>query len=358
MKPMRAMVVGTGALGRHHARILSGLPAVSLVAVAEPNESAGRAVAEAHGAQWFADSRDAADQVDLAVVAAPTVAHHRLAFDLLSAGVDVFVEKPLTHRADQARDLVELAESAGRILQVGHVERYNPAFVAARNSICDPRYIRSERVSPYSFRSTDIGVIFDVMIHDIDLILSLVAEPVDSIEAFGISIMGRHEDVVQARLRFANGCIADLTASRVAPVSRRTMQAWSSAGCVQIDFATREATVYRPTPTLLFGTPPVDRARQPGADIEQLKADVFGTFIEIDQPLAVSRDQLTEELLAFVDAVRSRTPPAVSGEQGLAAVEIAERIREAVGGHQWDATAQGRIGPFLATAVSRQKMAG
>jgi predicted dehydrogenase len=136
------------------------------------------------------------------------------------------------------------------------------------------------------------------------------------------------------------------------------MQVWSGDGCVQIDFAAREAAVYRPTPTLLFGTPPVDRARQPGANIDQLKADVFGTLIEVQKPLAVPRDQLTEELLAFVESVRTREPPEVSGEQGLTAVETAEAILDSIARHQWDATAHGRVGPLLATGMPRQKMAG
>ncbi|MCY2963114.1 MAG: Gfo/Idh/MocA family oxidoreductase [Planctomycetota bacterium] len=358
MNPLRAAVIGTGALGKHHARILSGLQGVNLSAIAELHEASGRAVADKHNTRWVADYHDLLGEIDMAVVAVPTVAHFRIARELLSAGVDLFVEKPLTPTADQARELVELAEEQGRILQVGHVERFNPGFVAARAAIHDPKYIRSERVSPYTYRSTDIGVVFDMMIHDIDLVLNLVGQPLVSVEAFGVSIMGGHEDAVQARLRFTGGCIADLSANRVSPTTSRAMQVWSSDGCAQIDFGARESQIYSATPTLLFGTPPLERVRQPGANLEQLKAEVFGTYIGVEKPLATPRDQLTEELVDFERAVRTRSAPQVDGAQGLAAVEVAEAILGSVAAHQWDASPQGRVGALRAAPLVPLKKAG
>jgi predicted dehydrogenase len=293
-------------------------------------------VASDAGTRWVADYRDLLDCVDAAVVAVPTALHHQIAGDFLRAGIDVLVEKPLARNAREARELLTLAHERGCILQVGHVERFNPAFVAARPLLHSARYIRAERFSPFSFRSTDIGVVLDVMIHDLDLLLAIVDEPVQSVEALGISILGEHEDAVQARVRFRGGCIADLAANRVSPVSKRSMQVWSRTGCVQLDFAARQLAVYSATAALRFGTPPIARALRPGADLEALKASVFGTFIATEQPAILPCDPLTEELLAFARSIVTREAPLVAGEQALAAIELSEQILCAVARHQAD----------------------
>jgi predicted dehydrogenase len=217
------------------------------------------------------------------------------------------------------------------------VERYNPALVAARPFLSDPKYIRAERVSPFSFRSTDIGVVHDMMIHDIDLVLDLVGAPVAEVQALGVGILGALEDCVQARIAFTNGSIADLTANRVSPVTSRRMQVWGADGCVQIDFAAREAVRYSRGPALRFGSGPLERARQNGADIEKLKEEVFGTYIEVHKPNVVPRDQLTEELLEFTQCVRTRRAPLVSGQVALQAMLVAEQILERVATPPWAA---------------------
>jgi predicted dehydrogenase len=183
------------------------------------------------------------------------------------------------------------------------------------------------------------------MIHDIDLVLSLVDASVERVEALGVSILGGHEDCAQARIVFANGCIVDLSANRVSPVTRRTMQVWSPEGCTHLDFGAREVVVYGVSPGLRFGMSPLERARQPGADIEQLKRDVFGTYLQVERPVVVACDQLTEELLDFRDCVQTRRPPVVSGVQALDAVRVAGEILERVVCHQWDGTAAGAVGP-------------
>jgi len=348
MKQPRLAVVGTGALGRHHARILANLPGAELVAVAEIDPAAGRRVAQEAGTEWVTDYRDLIGRIDAAVVAVPTGLHYTIAGHLLRAGVDVLVEKPLASNARQARELVGLARSRRAILQVGHVERFNPAFVAARARLQSPKYIRSERFSPFSFRSTDIGVVLDVMIHDLDLVLTMVGQPVESVEALGISILGEHEDAVQARLRFRGGCIADLAANRVSPVAKRSMQVWSRANCLQLDFAARQLSVYSPTAALRYGPSPVERARQPGANVEALRASVFGTYIATEEPAVPSHDPLTEELADFARAVALRCAPAVTGQQGLEAVELAERILQAVARSQASDQPGGDASPLAA----------
>lgn len=357
MKSLRMAVVGTGALGRHHARILSEMESVTLVGVADSNPIAASDVATRCHTEAVTDYHDLLDRVDAVVVAVPTSAHLPVASAFLEEGIDVFVEKPIALNLEQAEQLVELAESRQCLLQVGHVERFNPALVAARPHLSAPRYIRAERYSPYAFRSTDIGVVHDMMIHDIDLVLSLVSSRVERVEAFGISIIGEHEDCVQARVCFSDGCIADLSANRVSPVTRRDMQVWSAEGCAHLDFAAKRAVLYQASPTLKYGTSPLERAREPGANIEQLRNEVFGTYIKVHEPTVAARDQLTEELLAFTHCIRTRKTPPVSGVDAARAMAVAERIVDQVKTHAWDAVSDGPVGPFLHRSASR-KLAG
>jgi predicted dehydrogenase len=334
---LRMAVIGTGALGRHHARILSEMSGIELVAVADTNGQAAAETAQRCRTHATTDYRELLGTVQAAVVAVPTAGHRRVAGDFLSAGVDVFVEKPIASSVAQTAELVELAARHRVLLQVGHVERYNPALVAARPFLAEPRYIHAERLSPFSFRSTDIGVVHDLMIHDIDLVLDLVGAPVADVQAFGTGILGQLEDCAQARLIFSNGSIADLAANRVNPVASRRMQVWGTEGCVHLDFASREVVRYSPGPALRFGTGPIERARQKGADIEKLKAEVFGTYIEVHKPNVATRDQLTEELVSFAECIRTRKAPLVGGEAALQAMLVAGRILDRIAAPPWAA---------------------
>jgi predicted dehydrogenase len=347
MTRLRVGVVGSGALGRHHARIYSQLPSTELVAVADTSLERGRAVAAACGTRWFADYRELFDQVDAVSIAVPTVTHHAVALEFLDRGIATMVEKPLASTAPEALEIVAAAERSGTTLQVGHVERFNPAFQEARRLVRNPKYIRCERFSPYAFRSTDIGVVLDVMIHDLDLVLDLVGQPPQSVEAFGISILGEHEDCAQARLAFANGCVADLSANRVSPATRRVMQIWSQAGVVNVDFAARELTRYAPNARLLTGDSVLDRARQPGAEIDRLKAEIFTEYIQIERPAISVADALTAELSSFADCVKRESKPLVDGRAALAAMQIAERVIESVAAHRWNGATSGPVGPFV-----------
>lgn len=352
---VRVGLVGAGALGRHHARILAGLDQVDLVGVAEVNPEQGQAVAEQCGTRWYSDYRLLVGRVDAVSIAVPTVAHLAVASEFLSRQIPVLVEKPLAASLTEARTLRDLADRHGTLLQVGHVERFNPATQVAFSAGGSPRYIRSERLSPYSFRSTDIGVVHDLMIHDIDLILGHVQSPVRSIEAFGVCVMGGHEDIANARIRFENGCIADLTSSRLNPTASRCMQIWTAEGTVSVDFTSREVTCWRPTETLLYGTPPLERAAQPGADILQLRQDVFERFIT-PQTLPVSADDaLTAELAHFADCVRENRTPLVDGHAGCLAMEVAQQVLDEIASHQWEGHAAGATGahPQWSTGLRR-----
>lgn len=345
--PLRMAVIGTGALGQHHARILSQLPGVELVAVADTRSEIGRAVAQKCGTRWVSDYRNLFGEVDAVTVVVPTFAHYPVASEFLKRDIPVLLEKPLALNADEGRILVKMAQNHGTLLQVGHIERFNAATIAARPLCRDPKYIRCERLSAYPFRSMDIGVVHDVMIHDIDLVLSLMDSPLERVEAFGIGMMGGgHEDAVQARLYFESGCIADLSASRISPITRRTMQVWNATGCVNIDFSKPEVVHLAPGECLNDGPSPVEMAQQPGADINQLKQDVFGEFIRVNTLPIVAHDNLTQELAQFVHCVKRGATPWVDGQQALNAMIVAGRVLDGVARHQWEGHAAGPVGPF------------
>lgn len=335
MNNLNLMVVGVGALGRHHARILSGLDGVNLAVVADPREDIGRPIAEQFGARWVADYRDGLDEIDAASIVVPTSLHVPVASEFLNRGIPVLVEKPLAASTQDARLLTELAADNDCVLQVGHVERFNPAYVTAKQQAGQPRLIRTERFSPFPFRSMDIGVVHDLLIHDIDLALDLARSEVVNVQAFGVSAMSDFEDVVNARLTFASGCIADLTANRLNPTACRRMQIWSDSGRVDVDFQTRQIDTFTPSLTLQTGPPPVELAQRPGADIEQLKADVFGRFIETDTPSVSDADALTAELSEFVDCVRTGDRPSCSGEEASNALQVADAVLSCLELSRW-----------------------
>ena len=345
MSRLKFGVVGVGALGRHHARILASFPDVELVAVAEPNETQGRAVAESCHCEWVPDYQSLLKRVDAASIVVPTFMHRNVAVEFLNRGIPILVEKPLASTIADAQAMVDAAHTHSVPLQVGHIERFNPAFQALAAHVKAPKYIRAERYSNYAFRSTDIGVVHDLMIHDIELTQHLVQSECVSVEAFGVSLVGGHEDVVQARVRFANGCIADLSANRVCPTATRTMQVWSATGCVTADLHTRTLTSFAPGPDLLAGQLPYDLGRQKDANINQLKSEIFTRFIQTDSPAIEAADALTLELRSFLDSVRNRTTPLVDGVAGLKAIVLAEAILESVNTHRWNGASSDNRGP-------------
>lgn len=361
MNRLRVAVIGVGALGRHHARILSELDGVELIAVADSHSERGQEVAARHQTRWVADYGQLLDKdlVDAVSVAVPTFAHRTVAGAFLEQGIPVLVEKPLAGNVTDARELVDLAAQNHTLLQVGHIERFNPAFQAAEKIIVGPKYLRCERTSTYTFRSTDIGVVHDLMIHDIDLVLSLVKSPLRRCEAFGIGVMGNHEDAVQARLQFENGCLADLTASRINPVASRSMTAWTASGCVTVDMHQRQVNLFAPGDALLQGIWPLQKAAEPGADIEALKKEVFGRFIRTERlPVETAGpDALTQELSEFVHCIIEGQKPHVTGQQAYAAMVVADQILKQVQSHHWDGHPFGAVGPYPFTATALRKSA-
>ncbi|HVT27411.1 MAG TPA: Gfo/Idh/MocA family oxidoreductase [Lacipirellulaceae bacterium] len=349
MNPLRVAVVGAGHLGRIHARIAAGLEEIELVAVADPVEEARNSVAHETHTRAVADYREFIGDVEAAIVATPTSYHHSIGMELLNCGVPLLVEKPLALTADQANDLVTLARQKNVALQVGHVERFNPALAAVAADVRDPKYIDATRTSGYTFRSTDIGVVLDVMIHDIDIVLSLAKSTVEDVQALGISVLGGHEDIATARLTFASGCVAQLSASRVSFQQQRTMSVFTSRGSASINFATHEAAVVKPCDAVLRRE---FRADQLSADERTYWKDhVFDKLLVRSSRDAQPVNAIQEEQRDFVAAVRTGRAPRVGGAAGRDAVAVAEMILERIEEHAWDGTSAGRHGPFAMPAL-------
>lgn len=342
---MKLGVVGVGALGRHHARILAGMPGVELIAVADPNAEQARKIAEQHGCGWTTEFRELLERVEAVSIAAPTFAHREVGAACLHAGLPALIEKPLASNVADARALVELAERKRLPLAVGHVERFNPAYQTLKGLAGRPRYVRTERVSPFAFRSTDIGVVHDLMIHDLDLVLDLTGSRVARVEAFGVSILGRNEDAANARLTFENGCVAELVVNRVNPFAKRSVQVWGESGCVTADLTSRKVTRFAPSDRLRAGDSPLDRAAR-GAAVDQLKAELFGKDLVVEEPAVSDADALTAELANFVDCCRTGRTPVVSGAEALAALAAADRVLSSIARHQWDGHSAGLMGPL------------
>jgi predicted dehydrogenase len=343
MPALRLGVIGVGHLGKEHARILSGLPGVTLAGVAEVNALQAEMVAQRCGTKAYTDYRSLLTEIDAAVVAVPTTQHFAVASHLLARGIPTLVEKPLAANLEEADALLAMSRKHGAMLQVGHIERFNPAVEALQARPLTPKYVQSERRGGYSGRSTDVGVVLDLMIHDIDLLLALVRSCVREVSALGISVLGGHEDMATARIVFESGCVADLHASRLAASPLRRMRAWGPEGFAEVDFAKRKLTLVQPSMTLCehrAGTRPFA-----AATMATLKQDLFGRHLQSLHLDGDARDQLTCELHEFVHCVRTGEQPRAGGEEGRAALALAARVLESIHSHHWDGKAGGARGP-------------
>ena len=313
---LRVAVIGVGHLGKHHARILSSLPGVELVAVVDTNRARAEEIAALHGTRAVFDSRELLGHVDAVTVAVPTELHRHVALPFLKSGVPALVEKPIARSLAEADDLIDAAGDAGVVLAVGQTERFNPALAAARPLITDPRFIEVHRLGTFPERSLDIDVVFDLMIHDLDVVLSVVDSDVESLEAVGVPVITSRVDIANARLRFANGCIVNLTASRISRDRVRKIRFFQPSAYVSIDYVTQKVEVYR----LVTASAPAP------FDVAQGRPSIEGGEIEV-----VNEEPLKRELADFVDAVVSRRAPVVTGEAGRRALALAQAIVDKMG---------------------------
>jgi predicted dehydrogenase len=309
MDKIRAAVIGVGYLGRFHAQKYAQLAECELVAVVDGREEVSKAVAGEVGARGLSDYRELLGKVDAVSVVTPTPAHFEIAEAFLLAGAHVLVEKPITETPEQSRTLIAQAAKFKRILQVGHLERFNAAVLAAEPHINSPRFMECTRLAPYKERGTDVNVVLDLMIHDIDLIQSLANSEIESIEAIGTPVFSGEIDIANARIRFANGCVANTTASRVSMKTERKLRIFEDAAYISLDLQQKILTLIRKR----------EGESQPG----QLPVSIEEANLE-------QGDALKSEIESFLDCIRNNKRPLVSGEDGLRALETAIRISEQV----------------------------
>lgn len=326
----RVAVLGTGSLGKEHARIYAELAKAGqadFVGVFDVNAEAARVHAAKHCVRAFSSVNAAALASDALSVVTPTTTHFALAKELLGLGKHVLVEKPMTDSAAQAAELVSLAQAAGVVLQVGHVERFNPVFSYLERVATEPRFIECHRLSPYPARSTDIGVVLDLMIHDLDVVLAFVKSPVVAVDAVGIPVLSASEDIANARLRFANGCVANLTASRISPERLRKIRVFSGGAqtsYISLDYRAQEGFIYRlaregESESSLF-------KKLLAAKDSTIVSEFAGKKI-VREPVPIAKDEpLKLELAHFVECVQERQIPKVSGAQAKMALELAFEI--------------------------------
>jgi len=311
-RKIRVAAIGVGHLGQHHARIYSEHPRADLVAVVDSSEARGREIAAKFRTQWLPDYRLLDGKVDAVSIAVPTVGHYDLARHFLLQGVHCLVEKPITDSVETASALVVLAQANKLVLQVGHIERFNAAIERMRQILNNPGFIEVHRLGPYDPRVKDVGVVLDLMIHDIDIVLQCVQSPIASIDAVGISIFSEKEDIANARLRFQNGCIANLTVSRVTPVKKRKLRVFQSDAYISLNYAKQSMEVFRRV-----------AARNAGPGEPAWKIVRRSEAIKREEPLK-------KELDHFLHCVANQVEPQVTGEHGTTALDIAIEVTKLI----------------------------
>jgi predicted dehydrogenase len=302
MKKLRVGVVGVGHIGKNHARLYAELPAAHFTAIHDINPATARRLAEEFGVIAAASLEEFSEQVDAASIATPTNTHFEIAHQLLIRGKHLLIEKPIAENTAHATELAELAAARRLVLQVGHVERFNPVLSALEKRLTNPRFIEAHRLSPYPNRSTDIGVVLDLMIHDLEIILHLVRSPVQTIDAVGVPVMGRGEDIANARLRFENGCVANITSSRISPEQMRKIRVFQENAYLSLDYQSQSGEMHRRTAE--------------GITREEVE-------IEREEPLK-------RQLASFIECAQTGRAPKVSGFQAAAALELAVEITKRI----------------------------
>jgi predicted dehydrogenase len=330
MSRPRVGVIGVGHLGKQHARIYHQLGA--LAAVVDADAARGAEIAAAYAVPHYSDFRELFGKVDAVSVAVPTVGHYEVAKAFLERGIPALVEKPLTKSIEQGEELCRIAREKKVALQVGHVERFNPAVTAVLDVIKKPRFIEVHRLSPFRFRSSDIDVVLDLMIHDLDIVLHLTGSPLARVDAVGMSLLFGKEDMANARLEFDDGCVANLTASRISEKSMRKTRIFSEDCYVTVDTLAKEAWIYRTTPQLGEALAKLPKDRDLNlADLATIPKE----FYSVQEVKLAEEEPLARELQSFLEAVEQKKEPVVPGEHGVRAMKAAEKILTEMRAHRW-----------------------
>ncbi len=307
-KNIRFGVIGAGKIGTFHTRTLAKMKGVTLVGVCDPDSMRAQKLAWEHNCTPYTKPEELVGQVDAVIVAAPTPLHHKIGMYCLEHGVHTLVEKPIAVTMEEARDLIQAAARRNLVLQVGHVERFNPAVVEAVKYIKEPRFITITRQGPYDGRMAHISVVLDLMIHDLDLLYTLVPSEVVHVEAVGLSVFSPHDDIANVRIHFANGTIADVTASRASFERARFMHVFQADGYVSVDFMNARVKTYRKDKPVVSSM-----------------NDLTVSYPKVEKQLPI-----TAEIIHFMDCIRTAKTPAPSGEKGSKALQLALRILEAM----------------------------
>jgi len=310
MSALRTAVIGVGYLGNFHAQKYAGIQGSELVGVVDNDPARAAEVAAALGTRSYSDHRELIGLVDAVSVVVPTQHHHSVARDFLAAGVHVLIEKPITVTIEEADELIALAEKKGLVFQVGHLERYNPVLMALGDVLHEPLFIESVRIAPFKPRGTDVNVVLDLMIHDIEIIQHIIKSPVERVDAIGAPVFTGEEDIANARILFQNGCVANVTASRISLKSERKMRIFQRNAYITLDFQNRKVLVAQKGSGELF----------PGVP-----------NVKVDERELGEADALRSEIESFLSAIRNGHPPQVSGLDGRMALETALKINAALG---------------------------
>ncbi len=331
---LRTAVVGAGKMGTLHARVYSQLPDSRLTAVVDTDAPRAHSLARQYDCEALTDPKDLLGRVDAVTISAPTAMHYPLAKLFLEHQIPVLIEKPLASTVEEGRRIVELARQTQTVVAVGHSERCNPVVQAIKRLKIEPRFIEADRVSPYPFRSSDVGVVLDVMIHDIDIILSLARSPVCQVEAVGVNVIADHEDICNARLIFENGCIANITASRLALKTERKVRVFSRQAYLSVDYFRKEGIIIKADPNIDVISWIRERQKAGDFDFSQVK---WTELLQIEHLDITESEPLRVEQEAFLRAVLNPDQrPEVTAEEGLAALECADRILQKVRQHRWN----------------------
>ena len=333
MSRPRIGVIGGGHLGRIHTRLAKQIETVEVVGVADPCPAARTHIQQEFGVDGFYDHRQLMGKIDAAIIAAPTHLHHEIAKDLLTAGIHTLIEKPMTVSSDQAEELVEIADAKRLVIQVGHNERFNPALNAIRNRVGKVKFIQASRLSGFTFRSTDVGVVLDLMIHDLDLVASLTTSTVIQTDAIGVKVFGEHEDIANARIEFADGLVANLNASRCSFIPQRMVQVFGTTGYASIDLANHCARLITPPDWLLEKE--IDILACTPQQQSLIKDSLFETVMPIEEIQVDPVNAILEEQIDWLMAIQSGSEPRISGVDGLRVIKMAEAVLEEIGDHRW-----------------------
>ncbi|MFQ5964837.1 MAG: Gfo/Idh/MocA family oxidoreductase [Candidatus Scalinduaceae bacterium] len=325
---LKIAVIGVGHIGKEHTRIYSDMSDVNLIGIVDSDKKQGEAIAQRYNTKYYSSYNEILDKVDAVSVVVPTKLHYEITKEILRNGIHVLVEKPMTGTISEAEELIRLSKKNNIVLQPGYIERFNPAIQAIQKLNVLPKFIECHRLSPFTFRSADIGVVLDLMIHDIDIILYLSKSNVKKIDAVGVSVISDKEDIANARIQFENGCVANITASRVSFGPMRKIRLFSEDSYISLDYQKQEAIIYKKSPKLTLKS--INMEDSEVSTIKDLKNFAFGDLLKIERIKMDNQEPLKKELESFIGCIKNGKIPVVSGEEGIKAIRTATIIKNEI----------------------------